>query len=220
MDEPVKTRSYTSAVRARRAEVTRAGIRRAATTLFLQGGYPATTMAAIATSAGVALDTVYASVGSKPVLFRLLIETAISGTDEAVPAVDRDYVRSIRAASAAADKLRIYAAALRRLQPRLAPLVAVLQQASGTDAELADLWRAISTRRFRNMRLMADDLIGTGQLRAGLERNEIADMLWSTNSPELFLLFTRDRRWTHAHYERWLLDCWQRILLAVPPGQE
>ena len=33
--------------------------------------------------AGVALDTVYGSVGRKPELARLLIETAISGTDQA-----------------------------------------------------------------------------------------------------------------------------------------
>ncbi len=54
-------------------------------------------MPAIAQSAGIALDTVYASVGKKPALFALLVETAISGTDVAIPAAERDYVRAIRA---------------------------------------------------------------------------------------------------------------------------
>lgn len=216
MDGPVKPRSYTSVTRTQKAENTRQAIRAAATAAFLEHGYVATTMSEIATAAGVSLDTVYAAVGPKPVLFRLLLETAISGAADAVPAKDRDYVRAIQSVPDAADKLRTYAGALRRLHPRLAPLVAVLQQASGADADLADLWREISTRRADNMRLLAAELIATGQLRPGMDLPEVADTLWATNSPELFLLLTRDRNWTTAHYERWLLDCWHRVLLAAP----
>jgi AcrR family transcriptional regulator len=65
--------------------------------LFLDRGYAATTMPAIAAAAGIAVDTVYAAVGKKPALFGLLVEAAISGGDGAVPALDRDYVRAIRA---------------------------------------------------------------------------------------------------------------------------
>ena len=54
---------------------------------------------AIAKRAGVALDTVYATVGRKPTLFRLLVEGAISGTAQPIPAEQRDYVRAIRAES-------------------------------------------------------------------------------------------------------------------------
>ena len=60
-------------------------------------------------AAGVALDTVYAAVGAKPVLFRLLVETAIAGTEAPVPALERDYVRAIRAEPDPARKLAIYA---------------------------------------------------------------------------------------------------------------
>jgi hypothetical protein len=37
-------------------------------------------------AAGIAVDTVYATVGKKPALFRLLVEMAISGSGKAVPA--------------------------------------------------------------------------------------------------------------------------------------
>jgi hypothetical protein len=67
------------------------------------------------------LDTVYATVGKKPTLFRLLVEAVISGHNEAVPAEERDYVHAIRAEPDAARKLQIYAAAARSIQPRLAP---------------------------------------------------------------------------------------------------
>jgi hypothetical protein len=38
--------------------------------------------------------TVYAAVGKKPALFRLLIEVAISGSDQVLPAEEPDYVRA------------------------------------------------------------------------------------------------------------------------------
>jgi hypothetical protein len=71
-------------------------------------------------------------VGKKPTLFRLLVETAISGRGEAVPAEERDSVRALRAAWDAASKLQIYAAAICGIHTRLAPLFQVLQAGRGS----------------------------------------------------------------------------------------
>src|SRR5262252_923547 len=137
-------RRYHSPLRSEAARATRQAIIESARRFFLEKGYAATTMPEIAKAAGTALDTVYATVGKKPALFRLLIEMAISGSDRALPAEERDYVRAIRAEADAARKLRLYAAALGRIQPRLAPLIRVLQGAAPLDAELEALWRTIS----------------------------------------------------------------------------
>ena len=97
MPGPVKRR-YDATRRRQAADRTRAAILDAARALFTERGYAATPMTAIADRAGVAVDTVYASAGRKPELARLLIETAISGTDRAIPAEQREYVRAIQAA--------------------------------------------------------------------------------------------------------------------------
>jgi AcrR family transcriptional regulator len=186
----------------------------AAAALFAERGYAATTVAAVAGAAGVAVDTVYAVAGPKPRLFRLLLETAISGTDEAVEAGEREYVRAIRAEPDAARKLAIYAEALGRIQPRLAPLFQVLQEAAAADAGLAALWREIADRRAANMRLLAADLAATGALRPGLALDAVADVLWSMNAPEYWLLLVRDRGWPPERFTSWLADAWTRLLLA------
>ena len=170
-------------------------------------------MQAIAQAAGIALDTVYASVGKKPALFALLVEAAISGTDVAIPAEERDYVRAIRAETDAARKLEIYAAALRSIQERLAPLFRVLQEAATTDAGLRELWNEIADRRARNMKLLAKDLAETGNLRRDLSIDMVADILWTMNSPEYFLLLVEGRGWEPAKFEEWLKDAWRRLLL-------
>jgi AcrR family transcriptional regulator len=215
MTRKISKRAYDSSSRREAAQVTRQTIIDAARRLFLEKGYAAATMPAIAQAAGIALDTVYATVGKKPALFQLLIEMAISGSDGAVPAAERDYVRAIRAEPDASRKLRIYAAALGSIQPRLAPLVGMLQGAAPLDPELAALWKGISQRRSANMRLLAEDLAATGSLRSGLSIARVADIIWSMNSPEFYLLLVEQRGWSPGDFERWLGDAW--ILLLLEP---
>lgn len=173
-------------------------------------------MPAIAQAADVALDTVYASVGRKATLFRLLIEASISGADEAQPPEEREYVLAIRAEPKARKKLEIYAEALTRIHARLAPLFKVLQAASSVDSDLAELWQEISQRRASNMRLFAADLAGTGGLRRDLDQDQAADIIWSMNSPEFYLLLVEQRGWSPQTFESWLADAWQRLLLSGP----
>ena len=206
-------RTYDSSARREAARATRQSILDAAQSVFLEKGYSAATMPAIAKAAGIALDTVYATVGKKAALFRLLVETAISGSDKAVPPEERDYVRSIRAEPDPAKKLRIYASALRSIQSRLAPLFRVLQGAAPLDPELDVLWQSISQRRAENMRLLAKDLAATGGLRPGLTIATAADIIWSMNSPEFYLLLVEQRGWPAKEFEEWLGESWIRLLL-------
>jgi AcrR family transcriptional regulator len=170
-------------------------------------------MPAIARAADVAVDTVYATVGTKAELFRGLVESALSGRDEAVPADEREYVRAIREEPDAARKLRIYAHALAEIQPRLAPLFQVLQTAAPLEADLGALWREISNRRAANMRLLAKNLMATGRVRTELTEAVIADVLWSMNSPEFYLLLVGERGWSPQEFGSWLTDAWTRLLL-------
>jgi AcrR family transcriptional regulator len=208
-----KKRAYDSSARKEAAAATRRAIIDSARRLFLARGYAGTTMPAIAKAAGVALDTVYAAIGTKPALFRLLVEAAISGREEAVAAEERDYVRAIRAEPDPARKLRLYAAALGAIHPRLAPIFQVLQTAAPLDADLKTLWREISKRRAANMRILAEELAATGRLRAGLTVPVAADIIWSMNAPEFFLLLVEQRGWSPAQFADWLGEAWVRLLL-------
>lgn len=208
-----RRRKYDSRSRKEAAGLTRQSILEAARRVFVAKGYAATTMPAIASEAGVALDTVYATVGKKPALFRLLIEMAISGSHQEVPAEEREYVQAIRAETDARKKLRIYAAALVSIQQRLAPLFRVLQGAVHMDRELAALWQSIAQRRAENMRLFAADLAASGRMRPNVSIRKAADVIWSMNSPEFYLLLVEEQGWTGKEFEEWLVDAWIRLLL-------
>ncbi len=208
-----RSRQYNAARRQEAAAETRRAIVSAARQLFLEKGYVATTMPAIADAAGVSLDTVYASAGAKPILFRHLIETAISGTDDPIPALQRDYVREIQAESNPARKITIYAHAVRLIQSRLAPLFAVLREAAKADDDLRQLWTDISQRRAANMRLFAAELAAADGLRADLTIEQAADIIWSMNASEFYLLLIDQRGWSPDQFESFLTDAWTRLLL-------
>ncbi|MDQ4048601.1 MAG: TetR/AcrR family transcriptional regulator [Actinomycetota bacterium] len=209
-----RTRRYHSPLREERALNTRRVILDAARKLLVELGYGQMTMNAVAREAGVALDTVYESVGRKPVLVRLLVETAISGEDEAVPAAERDYVHRIRGAPTAREKIAVYSDALRQILPRLAPIVVALRDAASAHPDLVALWKEIAERRAANMRLLADDLIATGELRPELDREAVADVIWSMNAPEFYTLLVGERGWSPDRFAAWLAEAWERLLLA------
>jgi len=214
MSEEVKThRPYRSAQRAERASETRRAVLAAARKLFVDKGYAGTTVAQIADDAGVNVDTLYAAVGRKPAILRAVVESAISGRDQPVPADERDYVVAIRAARTAGEKIDRYAAALAEMGPRTAPIFRALRDAAATDQLCAALYAEITERRRVNMGRFAEELRATGSVRADLPDDEVADIVWSMNSHEYYLLFVHDRGWSAAKFGAHLADAWRRLLL-------
>ena len=98
---------------------------------------------------------------------------------------------------------------------RLAPLHLVLRDAAAQAPELGELWAEIAARRAANMRLFAQDLAVTGELRPGLGVEEVADVVWSMNSSEYYTLLVRERGWPPARLGAWLGDAWCRLFLAA-----
>ncbi len=209
-------RSYDNTSRRARSEETRTRILDAARTAFTSRGYRATTIAEIARTADVHVDTIYELVGRKPAMLRELIERAISGTDRPVDPRDRGYVKAMQAEPDPAGKLAIYAGAVRDIQARMAPLLLALRDAASTEPEARQVWQEVSQRRARNMRDLVRGLGPPGTLRAGLSIEEAADVIWATGAAEFFVLLTVERGWTLDAYERWLADTWCRLLLGRP----
>jgi len=208
---------YDGEKRRTQSEQTRQRIFDQARELVIERGYRGMTVAEIARRAEVHVDTIYELAGRKPVILHELVERAISGADHPLDPIERDYVQQMRSEPTARRKLDVYAAAMRRIHARLAPLFLALRDAARTDAEAAAVWTRISERRAANMRLLAADLAATGQLRPGLTIEEIADTIWVTNSPDVHQLLVSDRGWTPEQYETWLADLWKRALLRQDP---
>jgi AcrR family transcriptional regulator len=210
---PVKTRAYRSPVRAEQAESTRRAVLAAARELFTSGGYAATTVADIARTAGVSVDTVYAAVGRKPQLLLAVHDMALSGADLPLRGEQRDYVTAMREAVGARAKLETYARALGARFPTVVPLAESLRVAAERDPACRAVLEQLDARRAANMLRLAADLRTTGELRADLGDEQVAHLLWTTNSPAFYRLATAGDRGPDD-YVTMVLDVWTRTLLA------
>ncbi|MDH4364506.1 MAG: TetR family transcriptional regulator [Acidimicrobiia bacterium] len=108
---------------------------------------PGTTIAAVADQADVAVQTVYASFGTKRALLAAAIDVAIAGDDEPVPVDDRPWMRPVWEAADEAGTLRAYAAAVCLIQSRVALLFRALEAGAAAEPELRQLHEETSRRR-------------------------------------------------------------------------
>src|ERR671935_1013059 len=95
MAERVKTRRYDSPRRREQAAATRREILEAAQRLFERQGYAATTMAAVAAEAGVALKTVYVAFETKSGVLRALWNMLLRGDNDELPVAEQEWYRRV-----------------------------------------------------------------------------------------------------------------------------
>ena len=215
MAEGVKaTRRYESPRRREQAEATRGAILAAAERLFLRDGYPATTMAAIAAEARVALKTVYVAFESKGGLLRALWNHRLRAEDENRPMGRHPDYLAVLAEPDPERKLRRNARNSRLGKLRIGALAEVVRSAAPGDAEMAALWETINREYHANQEAVVRSLAERGALRDGLDVARATDILWTLNHPSTWQLLVVQRGWSPEEYERWTADSACAQLLA------
>jgi AcrR family transcriptional regulator len=216
MAHRVKNRGYDMSNRARQAEETRRRIVEAAARRFVHDGYSATSIAAIAEEAGVAVPTVYASMKTKPNILRAVVRLTVRGDDASEPLESRPRWREIEREPDARRQLALLARLHREICDREAAVFAALEAAAGADAEAADLLDEHERLRYEIQSRVARVLRRRRQLRNGLRAGEAADVIWTLASERTYLALVRDRQWTPGAYEEWLS---QQLVSALLPKQ-
>jgi AcrR family transcriptional regulator len=185
----------------------------AARELFLQRGFAATTMPAVASAAGVSVQTVYKAFGNKTGLAKAVFDVAIAGDDEPVPVLQRASLGRVRDEPDPHAKLRLYGEFLAEVAPRHVPVQLVIRDAAAADADARTVWAELQAERLEGMTLFAQALHDEGHLRRGLSAAEARDVLWTLNSAELFQLLVLERSWSPERYGRWVADALIAALL-------
>jgi AcrR family transcriptional regulator len=216
MAEQVKRRAYDSPRRREQAAGTRALILAEAQRLFERDGYAATSMATIASAAGVALKTVYLGFGSKPALLRAVWHRALRGDRDDVPVGEQAWFRDVLDEPDPRRMVARAAHASRLVKERAGAIMEVIRAAAPGDAEIGGLWSRIQTEFHANQRTIVESLAKDGALAPGLDTDTAADVLWALNHPTLYQLLVSERGWTVDRYEQWLDDLLAARLLADP----
>jgi AcrR family transcriptional regulator len=220
MTETVKPRRrYRSPRRQLQAEQTRREIIGAAGKLFRAHGYGAL-MTAIASDAGVAVETVYRLFGTKTGLFRAVVEALLAGgTARAeVPVEDRPAIRAILDESDPRRKVALYAATQPGIHRRAGPLLRALRDAKANDLELSRLWDELEAWRLAGQGRFVAVLAEAAELRPDRSLEEATDIVWTLCSLAVYDHLVLERGWSADRYRAWLADALTRELLTDRGG--
>jgi len=202
--EPAVKRTYRSPLRSAQAGQTRRAIIDAATLLFVRDGYGATSIEAIAEAAGVSRATVFTACGSKAALLKTAYDVALVGDDVDVPLPLRPQSIAIRAEPDPRRYLERYAGLIVELGSRVAAIYEAIRGAASADPDIRPVWDKIQGERRIGAAHVVADAGSKGPLRAGLDLEAAADLVWVLVDPGLCHMLVNGRGWSSRRYAEWL----------------
>lgn len=200
--------------RKERAARTRRAIVAAATEEFRSSGYHGTTMAAIARSAGVAVQTVYFVFHTKPALLTAAIDAAVLGDADPTPPDRTPWWQEATSTGDGRRAIALFVANVAAISLRAAVLDRVAQAAATTDPEVVEVIAHHESLRQQAFGSYVATLAARGLLRSGLGQDEATDVLLTLMGPAVFLDFTEGRGWSVERYTSWTTDALAGLLLA------
>jgi AcrR family transcriptional regulator len=218
MARAVKKRPYDNTRRQAQVRATRRQIIEAAKALFIEHGYPATTLEAIAAAADTSLPTLYRLFSSKRALLKAVLDVSFGGDDQPIAFGDRSDVQAARAESDPVALVRAFARIGRDFMERSSAIMHVLATAAQVDPDAAQLMQEIRRQRHAGQSRIVAALSALDALDPDLAYSDAADMAYAVLSPDVHRILTTERGWTAEQYERWLIRSLGLLLRREPPA--
>jgi AcrR family transcriptional regulator len=197
-----------------RAAATRRRILAAAEKEFVTKTYHAALMSDIAKRAGVSVQMIYFSFGTKAKLLGAIIENAVLGEESPVEPLKSDWYERVKQAPSAAEAIRRFIIGSARIFERASAVALVGAAGRATDPELDRISRAGYELRAANYRSAVELAASKGPLKPGLDIQTATDILVALFSPALYMEFINDRGWSHEQTMQWLVDTIPGLICA------
>ena len=208
------SRPYNSPVRRAGAVETERRILDAAAALFAERGYVGTSLAAIAGQAGINPRTLYKVFDSKVDLLSRLVDVAIVGDLAEVAVSDRSWAAGAFEAETGTERVKVFAAVIRRVMESAGPAFRTAAQAAAADDDAAVLWRTGQRHRYDDAEAFVTALERSQLLGPGRTRGEAISTVWLVSSPETFIQLTDGRGLSVDEFQHWVEQTLRDTLLG------
>lgn len=199
-----------------RARATRLRIITAAYTLFCERGYAATTMAAIADRADVAVQTVYFTFHTKRALLSQAYDYAVQGPDDPLPPIEQPWYAQMVAETNVTEAVRLMVVGAGEILRRATPLDTIVRASADRDPDTARV-RALHERlRAHGYRDMLDVLRAKSALRTGLTRDRATQLLLLYVGMDVYRVLVYDFGWTHDEWVDWTVATLKEHIFRGP----
>jgi len=192
----VSTRPYNASGRRAAAEERRRRIIAAAARLFGERGWAGTTLAEIAAEAGVSLELLTKTFGTKAALFQAaLSQVGFEGYADVAEAFDGLHLDAVEDPERRLDAIVDFTCAT---MERLAPLVPVLVSGAEQNPVLRDAMLAARAAHARSSAAAVRVLVGV------TAPEDAPDEVYVLTRAETYLAFVQQRGWEPLRYAAWL----------------
>ncbi|MET8873250.1 helix-turn-helix domain-containing protein [Nocardia sp. NPDC004604] len=188
---------------AQKSQETRRRILAAAGELFIELGYGNTSLQDVAERAGVAVQTIYFTFRNKRNLLKELVDVTVAGDVESLATMDRPWFAKAMNTRTAGEHLRAHVEGVTAILERVALITEVLHSAAAIEPELDELRQQGLEQRYLVQETAARAMLGKPEAVTNVTVDRAADILFGVLSPELYLLFVRDRSWSAPQWEQW-----------------
>ena len=209
------TRPYRSSLRDEHARTTRRRIVDAGRELFVERGYAATTIDAIAEQADVGRKTVFTSVGSKSAVLKLAFDWALAGDDEPVAIADRPEVQRMMHGKDPATLLAEWIAMNVGIAGRLTALYHAVVVAADSDPDAATLLETVEQQRNQGSTAVVTRLHELGGLRPSLDVAQAAAIADLLIDPLPYRRLVERHGWTPDEYRTYVQEAAAAALLPA-----
>lgn len=186
------------------AAQTRRDILDAAIRLFAERGYARTSVADIARETGVAVQTIYGSVGQKHQIMNALVDDI----DERAGV--GELARQVPAQTDPLQVIRLAAQITRQLNERCADTLSSLQSAIAVEPELASAWNE-GEARHKAGSLQAATRIAA--LCPDVDVDAAAAAIDALTATATYTRLHNDYGWSYDEIEDWIINALHRLLL-------
>ncbi|AIY00709.1 hypothetical protein ART_1110 [Arthrobacter sp. PAMC 25486] len=171
--------------------------------LFLANGYMSTSIEAIATRAGVAIQTIYNSVGNKPALLSAVLDAAVAGPN--APATVPEFMQErVAQAEGVEGVVGVLADWFAEGMPRSQAVFTIISQAAAVDPAVATLRDRRAGQRLANYRLAAAALRARGGLGNGMSDDDAAAAIFALGHPDSYATLVAHLGWSVPRYRDWI----------------
>jgi|GEM_PF-346859 len=191
-------RAYNGRSRLEQAQRTRENVLEIARQAFLERGYAGTTIAAVASAAGVSVETIHKAFGGKSGLVRAIYERGLAGRGSR-PATERSDAMSSSLAHGHSIA-RAWGRLTAEVSPMVSPILLLVRQGAAADEQLAELWRDAEAERLTRMTLNARKLAERGFLKVDLSIERAGEIMWTYTSAELYELLVVRCNWSAQQF--------------------
>lgn len=204
------SRGSKKSLRERQADVTRRAILTAARQLFADQGFANASVKSLAAAAGVAVQTIYTTYGSKAGVLKGLLDLI----DEEAGVLD--LAAEMGRTDDPYEAVALMARVRRQIRERCGDIIRILRSGAAADAEVAKAWTEGMRRRRGGLGVLTQRLQEHGVLKAGLAADTAADIAAALVVDEVCDVLVEQRGWSFDAYETWLRETMVALLCQSP----